>query len=143
MTRENTIFEILMSRVATQSTGLPVVYPGLVYPDESRGETRAQDYILVSHTPNRPERGGINPEDRGSHKFRGFLTLSVMTRIGVGNSEAAELSGELISHFPADLRLSDGEVILRVVQEPYATQGYRDGDRWRTPVVVEYDTIAA
>ena len=139
-TRESNIFHALMARVSTQPTGLPVVYPGLVYPQN--GAEKADQYIVVTHSPNRPERVWITAGE-ASHRHQGVLSLSLMTEVGVGNAEAVELSGELAAHFPADLKLMYDNIILRIVQDAHISTGYRDGDRWRTPIVVEYQSIRA
>lgn len=122
-----------MKRVGTLPGGLKVVYPDEIYPKP--GQSRATRYVHVTHAPNRPLRFIRD------HQYRGILSLSLMTEIGAGNEVSTELAGTIAAHFPADLKLAEETALLRIVQDPQVSGGYRDDDRWRTPIVVDYETL--
>lgn len=135
---ETDILRALFGRVATIPGGTEIVYPDMVYPAEAE-QARADTYILVTHSPNNPLRWGIDPE---AHQYRGVLSLALLTKLGLGAENVSELSGTITAHFPADLELRSGSVALRLPRNAHAVGGYRDGDRWRTPIVVEYESVS-
>lgn len=134
---EGRVFDALMRRLSSFPGGRPVVSPNTVYPVGNAA--KAAEYILVSRAPNVPLRTEI--ADDGEKMLRGFFGLATMTALGVGESGGAtDLAGALAAHFDC-VRLTEGTTTVRVVNLPHVAAGYVDGDRWRTPVTVEYETI--
>ena len=136
-TPEGRIFDALMRRLASFPGGRRLVPPNTVYPVGSGAKD--DEYIVVSHAPNVPLRTEIS--DEGEKIRRGIFGMSVMTRLGVGESgRASDVAGALAAHFDCQ-RLTEGTTTVRIVNLPQVGAGYVDGDRWRVPVTAEYETI--
>ena len=136
-TEEELIFRILMRHLSQVPGGRPIVYPGEVYPEA--GKIPAPEWIIVSHTPNVPEVVVIDPTDEVLH--RGVLGLGLMTSLTGAQAGAMGAAGELAGYWQG-LTLREAPVVLRVVGRPHVAGGYRDQGRWRTPVIVQYESIA-
>lgn len=139
MTVEADIFSALMARVASLPGDTPVAWPNKQYPPE--GQSRAPTYLVVSVVPNRPLRPHISSDDE--HIHRGILNISVLSPLNGGAGGRPDLPGQVAAHFAADTRMRSGDTTIRVVEHPQVAQSYRDEDRWRTPVLVWYESIDA
>lgn len=139
LTPEARIFQAFMKRiVAFNSGGWPVVAPNVAYPPD--GASKAPSYLIVTHSPNRLRREDINPA--GQHTHRGIFQVALLTPLGVSEDAAIEMAGKIAVHFSPVVQLVEGTTRVRITQHPQVVGGYRDNDRWRTPVNIEYETIA-
>lgn len=137
VTPEGSIFALLMGHLVGFPGGRPIVWPNTVYPAEN--QPKADVYLVVGYSPNAPLRVFIDPT--GEHQHRGFLDVAVMTPLQGGEEASQDVAGALAGYFTGAV-LRDPPTVLRVVARPHVAGGYPDGDRWRTPVVVEFETIS-
>jgi Bacteriophage related domain of unknown function len=138
MTMEADIYLALVNRLNAMTGGLPIVWPNTHYPEA--GQQKADRYLVVSHAPNNPLRVHIDP--RAPHLHRGMFGVSIMTKIDEGIVAASQIAGQIAEWFEGQI-LSSGDVTVQITTRPYPAVGYRDDDRWRTPVVIEFSTIKA
>lgn len=138
-TPEGRIFQAFMKRIlAFNSGGWPVVPPNVSYPADAA--SKAPNYLVVTHSPNRPRRETINPAE--DHTLRGIFQVALLTELGKSADAATEMAGKIAVHFSPVVQLVEGTTRVRITQRPQVVGGYRDNDRWRTPVNIEYETIA-
>lgn len=136
-TTEGRIFALLMGHLGRFPGNRPVVWPNTVYPPQ--GGVKAPVFLVVGYSPNVPLRVSIDPHDE--HQHRGLLDVAVMTPLQAGGQEGQDVAGALAGYFTA-VTLRDDPVVLEVVRRPHVAGSYPDGDRWRTPVVVEFRTVS-
>ncbi len=99
-------------------------------------------FILVSDTRNEPQRFGIQGQRR-MHRESGTLILSIHWPVSrpISYTQLREMQGQIVEHFPADLRMSYKRTCLRVTQLPSTLEPYRD-DVYRVCVVrVPWSTV--
>ena len=73
-----------------------------------------------------------------THEAIGFLQVAVMTWKGRA-AVAPDLIAEAVqAHFPADLRLFEGDQIVAITERPEIGSGLPDGPWWRVPVTVRW-----
>lgn len=134
---EGRILEALLGHLKAWPSGLPIVWGNIQYP--APGQTKADQYAVVSHTPGTPISITIDPAD--DNRLMGIFGVSIMTQLHTGEMQSSELGGSLASHFQGQV-LSSGSTAVRVTARPRVAGGYVDGDRWRTPVTVPFETIS-
>jgi hypothetical protein len=134
---EARILEALLSHLQAMPGGRVLVWSNIVYP--SPGAQKANEYIVVSYSPGTPLAIVIDPADENKHM--GIFGLSIMTLLNGGELHSQEIGGEVASHFHGKV-LSSGSTTVRVTARPRVAGGYVDGDRWRTPVTVPFETIS-
>lgn len=119
------------------SPALPILWPG-------ENETLpAGNCLEVTHFPNRPDRPMVGSD--ASQIMQGFLQVAVLTIPGAPHHEtvAREIAGTVADHFATDLRLTHGDVTLRITRRPDIARGLRNAERarWLTPISVYYEAF--
>jgi len=138
VTGEGRVYEALLGLLKQwPSGGIPIVYSNIQYPPN--GQNKADRYIVVSWSPGTPEVITIKASDSNRHS--GIFGLSVMTMLNTGEMESQEIGGSLAAYFHGKVAIS-GTTLVRVTARPRVAGGYVDGDRWRTPVTVPYETLS-
>lgn len=99
-------------------------------------------YLMVNHLPNTTDRLFIG--SNGPQRYQGILQISVMSKLLQNSSVAPEFAGQVAAHFPTDIKLEHGDIIVRVTKNPDISQGFRDdkANLWMTPVSVYYECFA-
>lgn len=70
----------------------------------------------------------------------GTLSINVMCLLQWTDLQAAEYVGKLADYFAQDSAMSYGGVTVRVSRQPTVSgAGYRDGDRFRVPLLVAWE----
>jgi hypothetical protein len=137
-TPEGRILEALLTHLKQWVwSGTSIVYSNVQYP--AVGQAKADRYIVVSYSPGTPENLFIKSSEQNKHS--GILGLSIMTPLNTGELEAQEIGGSLANHFHGKV-LTSGSAYLRITARPRVAGGYVDGDRWRTPVTVPFETMS-
>lgn len=117
----------LKSRLDTMPGGFTIYGPDddIVPPTDAIGP---KVFVLASDTRNEPQRIGIKGS-RWMHRESGTLILSIHWPIArpVSYAQLREMQGVIVSHFPADLRMSYKRTCLRVTSLPSTLEPYRDG----------------
>jgi len=138
VTGEGRIFEALLGLLKQwPSGGIPIVYSNIQYP--VNGQPKAERYIVVSYSPGTPEVLMIKASDPNRHS--GIFSLSVMTMLNTGELESQDIGGSIAQYFHGKVAIS-GTTFIRITARPRVAGGYVDGDRWRTPVTVPYETLS-
>jgi hypothetical protein len=136
-TPEARILEALLAHLAAWQGGLPVVWGNVQYP--TNGQPKADMYAVVSYSPGTPQAVVVDSMDENRHM--GILGVSILTPLNGGELDSQEIGGGLAAHFHGQV-LSSGSTRVRVTSRPRVAGGYVDGDRWRTPVTVPFETIS-
>lgn len=138
---ETMIWLALRGRVESLvlSPSLPVLWPG------QGASLPAGRCIEVFHLVNRPVRPFLASGD--PHERMGILQLSVVSPISSSEhyeTVVREIAGDIADHFPPDLRMTYGDVTVRVSEAPEVAQSYKDQGRNRyiTPVSVRWYCFA-
>jgi len=136
-TPEGRILEAMLAHLKTWSGGIPIIYSNIQYPDV--GQAKANEYIVVSYSPGTPEALFIKSTEQNKHS--GILGLSIMSPLNMGELDSQEIGGSLANHFHGKV-LNSGSATVRITARPRVAGGYVDGDRWRTPVTVPFETMS-
>ncbi len=136
-TPEARILEAFFTHMKAWPGGIPIVWSNVQYP--KNGQTKADQYVVITFSPGTPLPVVIDPADENKHM--GIFGLSILTLLNGGEIEPQEIGGSLASHFHGQV-LSSGSTKVRVTARPRVAGGYVDGDRWRTPVTVPFETIS-
>jgi hypothetical protein len=134
MTIEADIYLALVKRLEAMPGGMLIVWPN------TKLVNKPANFLAVSHSPNEPLRLAIDPN--APHKHRGIFGISIMTPVDGGIVAPSEIAGQIAAWFQGQI-LVEGLVTVEITTRPYPATGYRDDDRWRTPVVIEFSTIKA
>ena len=134
---EARILEALLTHLKAWSGGIPVVWSNTQYP--VNGAPKADKYAVVTFSPGTPQQIVVDSADENKHM--GIFGVSILTLLNGGEIEPQEIGGSLASHFHGKV-LSSGSTTVRVTARPRVAGGYVDGDRWRTPVTVPFETIS-
>jgi hypothetical protein len=137
VTIEGRILEALVGHLNTLPGGRRVVWSNVQYP--KNGEYKDDEYIVVGFSPGTPETVTITATEQNRHM--GIFSLAVMCPLNVGEMYPQEMGGTIASHFQAKV-LTSGSTRVRITARPRVAGGYVDGDRWRTPVTVPFETIS-
>jgi hypothetical protein len=136
-TPEARILEALLNHMKSWAGGLPVAWSNVQYPPV--GQPKPDEYAIITFSPGTPEQVVIDSKDANRHP--GVFGVSIMTLLNDGEMKPQEIGGSLASHFHGQV-LSSGSTTVRVTARPRVAGGYVDGDRWRTPVTVPFETIS-
>jgi len=115
----------------------PVVWSNVKYPPD--GQPKAAQYVVVTFSPGTPQQVVIDGVDENKHM--GILGVSIMTVLNGGEFKPQEIGGSLAQFFHGQV-LASGSTQVRITARPRVAGGYVDGDRWRTPVTVPFETVA-
>lgn len=135
-TPEARILEALLAHLNAW-TGAPIVWSNVQYP--ATGQPKADTYVVVSFSPGTPTQIVVDGVDENQHM--GILGISIMTMLNGGELASQEIGGGLANHFHGQVLFS-GSTTVRITARPRVAGGYVDGDRWRTPVTVPFETIS-
>jgi hypothetical protein len=134
---EGRILEALLTHLNAWAGGLPIVWSNMQYPPA--GQAKADRYAVVTFSPGTPMQVVVDSADENKHM--GILGVSLLTPLNGGEMGSQELGGSLAQHFHGQV-LTSGSTQVRVTARPRVAGGYVDGDRWRTPVTVPFETVA-
>lgn len=74
----------------------------------------------------------------GQTVSQGQLIVTLVTREGVGTTEANAAAQALASLFPKTLRIPAADGVIVITKPPDIREGFPDAGDWRTPVIVDY-----
>ena len=138
VTPEARILEAFLTHMKSWMGGIiPIVWPNVQYP--ANGQPKANRYAVITFSPGTPLQIVIDSTDDNKHM--GIFGVSILTLLNSGEIEPQEIGGSLASHFHGQV-LSSGSTKVRVTARPRVAGGYVDGDRWRTPVTIPFETIS-
>ncbi|TPN26626.1 hypothetical protein FKO01_25470 [Mesorhizobium sp. B2-3-3] len=134
---ETSIWLALKARVTALvlSPALPVAWP-----NETYVPSPTQNYLRVTHIPNVNRRLFIGSTE--PHQRIGLLQVNVFAKKNQDAAVAAEIAGQVAAWFPTDLRLTYGDVSVRVMSAPVIAQAIADDTHWLVPVTVDYECFA-
>lgn len=137
MTPEKAILDALLTHLDAWAGDYPIVWGNTQYPPA--GKPKADKYVVVSYSPGTPAQVAIDSMDENRHM--GVLGISILSPLNGGEVDSQEIGGDLAQHFHGQV-LSSGTAKVRITARPRVAGGYVDGDRWRTPVTVPFETVA-
>lgn len=132
-TIEGRIFEVLAARLADVA-GVQLI----AWPNQPFAPPDTHNYLRVIYMPNVTTRMVI--ESDGPHRYFGIFQVSVYRELDVGVIAAQEAAGVVASWFPADLKMKDGDLVVRSMSDPTVAASMPMGADLVTPVSVEYET---
>lgn len=125
----------LKARLAalTFTPALPVAWP-------NRDFVPTGDHLMAAIVPAEAQRLGV----KAMHRFAGTMVLTVCTAGGKGSGEGDGKADAVAAHFAADLVLPlSGGGSLRITAAPSVREGFIDAGYWRTPVLIQFEVLAA
>lgn len=133
---ETSIWLALKARVQTLvlSPALPVSWPNESFTKPLTG------YLRVTHVPNLNRRLFLAGSD--PHQRLGLLQVDVFAKKNQPVAVAVEIAGQIAAHFPADLRMPYGDLLVRVTAAPTVAQPMDDDTHLLVPVTVPIETFA-
>jgi hypothetical protein len=139
-TIETDIWNALKARIATLPTSIvpqnAIALPKAVFTKPASGDV-ILPYIEVRQLPNQSDRVLIN---RPLARRLGILQLDYLSPLneGLTAEQAIQQAGLIAEHFPGDLKMRSGDLLVQVEQAPDVGRGLEDKGYWRIPVSVRY-----
>lgn len=137
MTVEGKIHDALYARTVAMATALqlPLSWRGYEFTVPASG-----NWLRAELFPNVTNR--ITIGSTGPHQFLGLLQIAVHAPHGTGEHDLRERAGEVIGWFPADHKMIDGNVTVRVTKRPQAAEVMTPDEDLFIPVTVSYEAFA-
>lgn len=134
---ESEIMELLFARLSsfTASPALPVAWPNV--PDAPPADHR---YLRVQFVPNMANRVTIDSD--GPHQHLGLLQVSVYWTKGQGEATPRAIAAAIAAHFPCDLRLASGGLIVRITKRPDVRDMIVEDAAVQIPVMIAWEVFA-
>ena len=115
----------------------PVKYGGQSFDPPSTGGV-ADPYFIVDDVRLEGRRIFQDTDTKNWHS--GNLAVGVMCPLWWDDLQTAEYAGRLADYFSQDTTMTYSDVTVKVAKQPtVSTAGYRDGDMFRLPVLVEWE----
>lgn len=123
------------ARILTLSTtpALTVAWPNEAF-------TKPASYLRVTWLPNTNRRLFLNGAD--PHQRLSLLRADVFAPKNQNVAIATELAGQVAAHFPADLKMTYGDIVARVVRAPNISQPLDDDTHLLVPVSIPIEVFA-
>jgi hypothetical protein len=99
-----------------------------------------QRYLRAQFVPNVANRLLISSD--GPHQHLGLLQVSVYDTKGQGESRARETAGLVAAHFPADFKIHNAPVTVRVTKRPDVADLIVEDAAIQIPVMVAWECWA-
>lgn len=132
-TIEGRIYDALVAHLQDNSGSWVVAYPNMAFtPPDNR------IFLEVRHSPNMV--GRMTIESDGPHRYFGIFQISVHGPLDIGSSADQEKAGIIATWFPADTKMKNGDLVVRVMGDPTVAESMPIKDDLVTPVSVEYET---
>lgn len=74
----------------------------------------------------------------GNTVSQGKLIVTLVTREGVGTTEANTAAQAVAALFPKALRIPVADGHIMITKPPDIREGFPDAGDWRTPVIIDY-----
>ncbi len=130
MIKTQDIANALGQRLMTLSPALPVAWPNKDLPAGTPHPWLIFDHVPVSRADTTYTKDGT--------VSRGFVQVTVMTKIGGFATSATDIGEDIAALFPNALKLTITGGVVQIDNDPIVDQGYPDGPHWRTPVRINY-----
>lgn len=136
---ETKIMRALLDHMEEFATDLPISWPGVAFtpPSDSNGPL---PYLAITFIPNGAERRFIGSTD--PHRFIGMLQVSVFWPKNKGEVAPRNVAGAVADHYPADMRLVNGSVTVRITNRPDVAPMLVEDARIQIPVSIEFEAYA-
>lgn len=131
---ESQITEALLQRLATLtlSPALQVAWPDVPFP--ANGGTKPDTYLEARQLRAETQTIGINAWD----DHAGIFQVDVVYSKQDGAIKATQIADAVAAHFPRNLRLANGAVVVRIHERPSIAAPVPDAPYTRTPVSIRY-----
>lgn len=134
MAVEDDIHAALMTRAETMVAGLS--YAAL-WPQKG-GDQPAGEHLRIAHLPNDNATVDLSSQ---AYERQGFLFITLVSPLGVYESETKAKAGAIAAYFPRNLILSSNGTDVKITGHTIRP-GRADGQRWETPIRIAYWSIA-
>jgi len=111
----------------------------VAWPNMPFAPTNGETYLAVDHLPNRSQRLFIGSGD--PHLRQGILQITIRGPQNHNAINLTQIAGKVAEHFPTDLRLTSGNVQVRVSKAPDIAPAFKDDPHWVVPVTVSYENF--
>ena len=130
---ETSIQTALFARVV--SLVLSPVHP-VAWPNVNFTAPANKRYIRVAHLPNTTERLYIG--SREPHQHQGILQVMVVAPLNSGEATPRAIAAAVADHFPADLRLVQDGVTVKITKRPDIAAALPTDTELQIPVSISY-----
>ena len=113
----------------------PVAWPGAVY-----RRNLDQPFVEVSEILADPLRVMIDGTE--AHQRDGTLQIMLLDPAPVDYGAVRADAEEIANLFPADLRLREDGVEVRVLRAPQISEGFQEAGWWQTPIRIRWRAFA-
>ena len=126
----------LFTRVASLvlSPALTVAWPNVEFTPPTE-----EAYLQVDHLPNNAQRLFLLTDD--PEQWIGILQITVVSPTGQGSIGPSDIADLVSTHFKADTRLIEGDVVVDVTKDPDIRPAAPDGAWWRLPIDISYQSF--
>lgn len=121
----------LESRLQALDTDFETAFENVTF----KPSNPAEPYQEVRLLPNEPDNAAVGG---AYYRERGIFQVTLMYPLQVGVADAETKAKAVRDHFPRGLRLTQDGTTITVDATPTIGPGFRDNDRWRIPVSVNY-----
>lgn len=136
MSTEEDIEVALLGRMRTIefSPTIDIAWPNREY------TPTGEPYARVDHLRNPSSRLFLKGSD--PHNHMGIFQVTIVSKLEKGPSQASALAGQVVEHFPADLKLFEGAVKVKVTKKPDVSTPLRTDASWDLVVSIPYEAFA-
>lgn len=137
MAIETDIMAALFARVSSLALtpAMPVAWPNVAYTPPAN-----QRYLRVQFVPNVANRIVIDSD--GPHQHLGLLQLSVYGKKNNGEASVRADAAAIAAHFPCDLKLTSGDVTVRVTKRADVRDLIVEDAAVQIPVIISWECWA-
>lgn len=135
-TVESSIATALMARVASLvlSPVHPVAYPNMAFTPPAN-----KKYLRVTHFPNTTDSDFVSNTSTDEHK--GILQITVCAPLNSGETQAREIAGLVVEHFPKGMALYRDDVKVRITKRPDCAAKITTDTEIQIPVSIRYEAL--
>lgn len=132
------IWQALIDRIGVMALDidLPIAWDGPNFDAAAAG----QEYLRVKFVPNVANRQLIGSDD--PHQYLGLLQISVYWPLGSFENVPREIAGRVAAYFPCDLKLTEGDVTVRITKRPDVTDLIVEKVAVQVPVTISWEAYA-
>lgn len=127
--------ETLLNTHLEAMSGVPTA---IQYENEKFNPPGANEvYLQVFHMPLEP----VTLTLSGSHVETALMQINILSPLGRHKREAAQLAGDIRSHFVWNTPFVGTGETTRIKRMPHVAAGYSTGERWLIPVTIRLETL--
>lgn len=114
-----------------------VAFPGLL--PNGQPKPKPARYLRVTHFPNTTDSDFVSNTSTDEHK--GILQITVCAPLNSGETQAREIAGLVVEHFPKGMALYRDDVKVRITKRPDCAAKITTDTEIQIPVSIRYEAL--